>query len=150
MAVELVISEQAGILRVELTGTRELDRVDNEAHAVWSRVADECRARNRNRVLAVSRLQGPLPPFKAYRVATSFAAYTWDRGFKLAFVDLNEESRSDNEFAALVARNRGWIARVFCHESEAIEWLHSPSVDLSEALAERLADCGPDVQSADG
>ena len=126
-AIESVITEQDGFIRVELTGNRDLDGALEGALALWSRVADECRARGINLILAVSQLTGRLPPLKAYRVAAHPENYGWDRKFRIAFVDLNEGSLPDNEFGELVARNRGWSVRVFGNEPDAIAWLRGSS-----------------------
>jgi hypothetical protein len=49
--------------------------------------------------------------------------FGWSRRFKLAIVDVNEDSRKDNLFTETVAVNRGYNVKIFDNENDAKEWL---------------------------
>ena len=68
-------------------------------------------------------LGGRLPTMAGYQIATTLDNIGIPRRTRIALVDLNSDSRQDNEFAATVAVNRGYMARIFSSEEDALKWL---------------------------
>jgi hypothetical protein len=71
-------------------------------------------------ILAIFKLSGRLPVMPAYEIASSPEEFGWSRKFKLAIVDVNNESRQDNLFAETVAVNRGYNVKIFDNEKDAL------------------------------
>ena len=76
-----------------------------------------------DRILVISRATGRIPTLEGYEVAGHSEEFGWSRDYKLALVDLNEESLQDNLFAETVAVNRGFNVKVFDNVKEAEIWL---------------------------
>ncbi len=125
MSYEFSITDEPEYIRVEVSGVRppDVDKGLADVMQVWARVAERCRATRQKRVLAVLRLTGEVPIMGSYGVVTRADEFGWSRSFRLAVVDLNEESRRGNSFTETVAFNLGYPVCVFATESEAKAWL---------------------------
>lgn len=123
MSYHIEFADRADHLRVEVSGHRTPGREVEDAVAVWSEVADRCRAASLPRILAVMKLSGRLPTMAAFDIAHAPDSFGWSREFQLALVDLNEESRKDNLFTETIAVNRGFRVKVFDNEDDARAWL---------------------------
>ena len=126
MAAEFSIQAQADHIRVEITGNRVAGRYVHDMVAGWSRVANECRARNCNRILGINRLSGTAPTADAFQIAEAIPPMFRGTSVRLAQVVLGDaESRTANQFAEDVTVNRGFNARNFSDERAALAWLLS-------------------------
>ena len=123
MPYKIKIQEKSDYLRIEISGDRSPGQEASEAIEFWSQVAKLCREKNIDNVLTISTLTGRLPTLQAFEIAQSPESFGWDWRFKVAFVDLNEESRQDNLFTETVAVNRGYRAKIFDNEDDAKTWL---------------------------
>ena len=123
MSLEISIKEFQDYIRVEVSGARTSGKEKEDAVNLWRRVVDACSESGINRVLVVSSVTGRIPTLEAYEVAGHPEEFGWSRDYKLALVDLDEESRRDNIFAENVAVNRGFQVKVFDNEQEAEIWL---------------------------
>ena len=123
MSLEISIQEFPDYLRVELSGARTSGREKEDAIDIWRQVIEACQTSGVNRILVISRVSGRIPTLDAYEVAGHPEKFGWSRDYKMALVDLDEESLQDNLFAETVAVNRGFDVKVFDNEKEAEIWL---------------------------
>lgn len=123
MAYDVAIDATPDYIRVEVSGHRAPRTVAEEGLGVWSRVAETCKSNDIHRILAISRLTGSLSTVGAFRIGSSFEAVGLGRQSRIAFVDLDENSRGDTDFGGTVAFNRGYSIKQFDNESDALSWL---------------------------
>src|SRR5574338_123463 len=103
MSYNLSIQVEQDYIRAEVTGTRMKGQEADDALAVWSSVAEACTKNGIFQVLAVFSLAGSLPTLAAYKIGTSLVKNDVLLKLRVALVDLNEESRDINRFAATVS-----------------------------------------------
>jgi len=123
MVYEASITIEEFYVRVELSGERERGREAEDSLRVWEEVIQVLKENDLQAILSILSLGGRLPTMAGYQIATTLDKIGIPRQTRIALVDLNSDSRSDNEFAATVAVNRGYLARTFCSEEQALEWL---------------------------
>ena len=123
MSLEISIQEFPEYIRVEVSGVRTSGKEKDDAIMLWRRVVEACRESGLARILVISNVTGRIPTLEAYEVAGHPEEFGWNREYKLALVDLDDESRQDNLFAENVAVNRGFHVKVFDNEKEAEIWL---------------------------
>jgi predicted fused transcriptional regulator/phosphomethylpyrimidine kinase len=123
MPYELSIQEKENYIRVDVSGQRTPGHEIEDAISVWSRVAEVLNEKQIDRVLAIYNLTGRLPARAAHAIAYDPAKFGWSKHFKVALVELNEESRQDMFFAEDVAVSSGYRVRIFDSEQEAEAWL---------------------------
>jgi len=123
MPYEVSMKVQQDYIRVEVTGERIPGQEEVDAFRVWSRVAEVCHAKKIDRILSIYRVTGRLPARAAHAIAYDPRKFGWSKRFKLALVNLNEESQQDTLFVEDVAVSSGYRVRVFDNEQEAIPWL---------------------------
>lgn len=123
MPYELGIQEKENYIRVEVFGERIPGHEVEDAIGVWSHVAEVCNAKQMDRVLSIYNVTGSLPARAAHAIAYDPRKFGWSKRFKVALVDLNEESRQDMFFVEDVAVSSGYRVRVFDNEQEAEAWL---------------------------
>jgi hypothetical protein len=123
MSLEINIQEFEDYIRVDVSGSRTRGREMEEASDLMHRIAEVCRASGIYRILSVSRVTGRIPILDAYQLAGRPEDFGWSRVYKLAVVDLDEESRRVTLFSEDVSVNRGFDAKVFDNEKEAEIWL---------------------------
>ena len=128
MPYDFKITNDAGFVRVEVTGARVAGRVSADALQVWKAVAEQCHSTGVYRVLAILRISGKVPAGAVNEVNQGLASIGWDRRFVLATVDLIDESRQGNLLTEMVSVNRGYAVRVFDNEPEALGWLCGETV----------------------
>ena len=110
-------------IRIHVTGSRRYGDAAVEAGEVGRRIVEYCRKADIYRVLVVLDLSGRLTAIDSLDIVTQSRDYGWDFNFKLAFVDLNEESAEDVRFTETVAVNRSYTVKAFTDENEGLEWL---------------------------
>jgi hypothetical protein len=123
MSYEVSIQEQEDYIRVEITGKRAPGSEVEDAVAVWSYVAEVCQAKEKDRILGIYDVTGRLPTRAAHAIAYDPARFGWSKRFKLALVNMHEESRQDVLFVEDVAVSSGYQVRIFDDEQEAEAWL---------------------------
>lgn len=123
MPWRISIQEQRDYIRVEALGERHPRKEKREIEIIWRPVAGVCRAIQKNLILAIYDVRGPLPTHAACSVIRTPKAFGWSRHFKLALVDLDEESRLGLLFVEEVAVSSGYQFRVFDNEQKAKAWL---------------------------
>jgi len=126
MPFGLTFSRDGDLLRFEVTGVRVPGELTGEMIAVWTRVAQECRASGLCRVVGVNRLAGAVPATEVYQIGQQVPGILGGAVRRLAFVVLGDrEAFRANQFFENVAVNRGLEARVFDDETKAMDWLRA-------------------------
>jgi hypothetical protein len=124
LTYNLTIEENKEFVRFEISGVRIPGKEKEHAQNVFSQIAKFCHKKQQYKLLGIFRLEGKVSSsLESYNFASSPEEFGWDRKFKLALVDLNEESRIQNLFTENVAVNRGYNFKVFDNEASAIDWL---------------------------
>ena len=88
----------------------------------WMEIADECRKFDCSRVLVEEDIPEAISMGDAYELATEIPTLGFSR-VKIAFVDRHADQVELNQFAELVATNRGIHGRFFTEFDEAEKWL---------------------------
>jgi len=126
MPFALNFSRDGDLLRFEVSGVRVPGELTGEMIAVWTRVAEQCRAADCHRVIGVNHLSGPVSSTEVYQIGLQVPGILGGAVRRLAFVVLgNEEAFRANLFFESVAVNRGLEARIFADEAKALEWLRA-------------------------
>jgi hypothetical protein len=123
MSYNVLMREEQGYLRVEVTGARVPGHEAEDAIEVTTRVADACRGKNIDKVLVIIDLSGHLPTPASYKIASDPERFGWEKRFKLALVDLNQKSRLENYTTVAIAVNQGYDMKIFDNELTAQAWL---------------------------
>jgi hypothetical protein len=127
MPFGVTFGRQGDVLRFEVSGVRVPGELAGEMVAVWTRVAQECRAARVDRVMGVNRLTGPVPAAEVYEIGQQVPGILGGAVRRMAFVVLgNREAFRANLFFENVAVNRGLEARIFEDEAQALAWLRAP------------------------
>ncbi|MDH3351896.1 MAG: hypothetical protein OEM60_08185 [Gammaproteobacteria bacterium] len=113
-------------IRVDVSGHRKPGKAVRNAYEIGKQIIAESRKTDIDKVLLVSRLTGRLPALDAYKMVAGLEDVGWSRSTRLAFVDLNAESRADSLFTETVAVNRAYLMKVFDNENDARRWLLEP------------------------
>ena len=123
MSYNVTFKENVDHLRVGISGKRTPGNEVEDSLKAWSKVAEICRERNINHILAILKISGHLPDMASYNIGDLAEKYGWSRGFKLAVVTKDEYSRKVNLLSETVAVNRGFDVKVFDNEQDAKTWL---------------------------
>ncbi|MEZ5427738.1 MAG: hypothetical protein R2747_15825 [Pyrinomonadaceae bacterium] len=86
-------------------------------------VVAACNEHQCRNVLAISFMKNPLGVINTYKLAEMFREVGFTHIHRMAYVDLNPDTQSDNEFAETVLLNRGLEARLFVDVEEGKSWL---------------------------
>lgn len=117
---ELRFEDRGDYLRVEILG--EFDSLDISI-AYWREIAAECERRNTRALLAVDRLGGdPIPP-EAMAQVIAVMRDSYMRHVRVAYCEMTTQQVSQAEYGELIAREAGYVVRVFSDEREAELWL---------------------------
>lgn len=88
----------------------------------WLEVADECAKTGYKKVLIEEDIEETVSIPEVYQLASELPQMGF-QGVRVAFFDRFAEHEDLNQFAELVATNRGLLARVFNNLEEAENWL---------------------------
>jgi hypothetical protein len=88
----------------------------------WLEVADECAKTGHKKVLIEEDIEETVSIAEVYQLASELPQMGF-QGVRVAFFDRFAEHEDLNQFAELVATNRGLLARVFNNLEEAENWL---------------------------
>lgn len=86
---------------------------------LWQEVAAACEEHDCFRVLGISNTSTPLEAVESYETTRIFRDLKIDRRYRIAWVELNDESRDMAEFIVTVLSNRGLPGQLFVTEEEA-------------------------------
>ena len=123
MAYELSFQDDKGLLIVEISGIREKKELTSSAREVWREIARVTRVKKVKRILILSSATGDYPALDALLINSSLAECGVQRGWDIAFVNLDQASFQEVKFAETVAVNRGFNIGVFNNENDARKWL---------------------------
>jgi len=128
MRYKLSSEEKQGYILFEVTGERIKGQEAKDALEIWEKIGEICNEKKILKALVIFNLKGDLPTMVAFKSGLSIADIDSLQNLKIAFIDLNRDSRQVNRFSETVAANRIDISEcfnMFDDENEAIEWLHS-------------------------
>ena len=123
MPYNTTFKENVDHLRVEVIGKRVQGSEVDDSIDVWTQVAEICKAKNINHILAILRITGKMPTMASFDIGSLAEKFGWSRGFRLAVVTEDEYSRKANLFTETVAVNRGFDVKIFDNENDAKSWL---------------------------
>lgn len=125
MPYEVTYKAEGDVLVVEIFGDRPSDpaELQRASHATWRQVASTAKDGEYVRLLIISHARGDYPTLKAYEINSTLAECGVEKGWKIAFVNLDQGSFENVKFAETVAVNRGFKVGVFKDESSARDWL---------------------------
>jgi hypothetical protein len=119
MRNKLEVSFEGDHIRVIADGDKDY-RFQNR---LWQEVTATCEEHDCFRILGISDTTTPLEAVEGYDTARIFRDLKIDSRYRLAWVELNDESRSMTEFIATILANRGLPGRLFDTEEAAKKWL---------------------------
>ena len=120
-AYRLEFDYEAPRLRVRVIGGMDTSLAVTSAY--WLRIADEVRARGARELLVLDAMQGEvMVPEDIERFFTMIAGRGLEQ-VRMAYVEGRADQVARIEYAELVARERGFDARVFHNETDAAVWL---------------------------
>lgn len=90
---------------------------------VWHEIALKCEQHDCYNVLGIANTSTPVEAVDGYDLPALFRDLGIGPHYRIAWVELNEDSRSVIEFVATVLANRGLPGRLFDTEAEARQWL---------------------------
>ena len=117
-AYQLYFEYRPEFLVARVTG--ETDSVDISVR-YFGEIVDECKARDYKKVLIIEDIKEKTSIVDIYSIVSYWSEMA--RGIKGAFVDLQSEHFTNNQFGELVAVNRGVMGRIFLDIPSAEEWL---------------------------
>ena len=123
MSYDAEFETHADYVRIYVTGSRRYGDAAVEAGEVGRKIVEYCRNANIYKVLVVLNLSGRLTAIDSLDIVTQSREYGWDFKFKLAFVDLNQDSADDVQFTETVAVNRSYTVKAFTDEADGLAWL---------------------------
>ena len=100
---------------------------------MWRNVVAVCEEHGCFNVLGLANTTTPLEAVEGYETAALFQELNIDQRYRIAWVEMNEESRDLLDFIQTVLANRGLPGRVFDTEAEAREWLLVFEEDLASS-----------------
>ena len=123
MAYKVHFEQEKDILKVEISGEREKEKLINDASEVWREIAKVNREKGLMKILVLSSATGKYPIFDALMINQNLAAFGVQRKWKIAFVNLDQVSFPEVKVAEMIAINRGFNIRIFPEENNARSWL---------------------------
>ena len=119
MRNKLEVSLEGDHIRVIADGDKDYQFQNR----LWQEVTAVCEEHDCFRILGISDTTTPLEAVEGYDTARIFRDLKIDSRYRLAWVELNDESRNMTEFIATVLANRGLPGRLFDTEEAAKKWL---------------------------
>lgn len=101
----------------------DADKTLEFARRMWTAIAEACRENDCYDVLGISFSRTPLRTSDGYAHAELFRELGIVRGYRIAWVELNEQAKSSPEFTTTVLFNRGLPGRLFDTVTDAKQWL---------------------------
>lgn len=115
-------------LEVTFEGDHVLVRADGDKDyrymdRVWHEIALKCEQHDCYNVLGIANTSTPVEAVDGYDLPAIFRDLGIGPHYRIAWVEMNEDSRSVVEFISTVLSNRGLPGRLFDTEAEARQWL---------------------------
>lgn len=125
MPYTITFLEQNDYLRVEVSGDRSTGDPAKSGRSAVDQIVEKCRASDYTHILIISHLVGDYPPFANYQVVSAMAEQAIPEAWKVAYVNLDPNSHKAVQFSETMASRKGFRARLFDNERDAIDWLNS-------------------------
>jgi hypothetical protein len=90
---------------------------------MWREISLTCDRHNCYNVLGIANTSTPVEAVEGYDLPAIFRDLGIGQHYRIAWVELEEDSRSVIEFIVTVLNNRGLPGRLFESEAEARAWL---------------------------
>jgi len=122
MPYQYQITEQDGYLKIEVNGTRKGENVAEQSLTMWTEVANLCRQRHIDGILAIFHLTGRRSLVNTFDIVEGVKPLLWPE-LKIAYIDMDEENRQQNSIAETSALSHGINFRTFESIEEGQRWL---------------------------
>ena len=116
---EITISFEGDYVRAVANGEKNFDYQTE----LWTRIVATCRENECLNVLGVAYTTRPLRTMEAYKTAELFRQLGVTHEFRIAWIEKNPETYDTPYFVETVLVNRGFTARLFPDEAQALDWL---------------------------
>ncbi len=123
MAYKVNFEKTHDIVKIEVTGKRHPKTVVADGSNAWAEIINYIKKEQSEKVLVVSKLEGPLNLVKSLNVVDSFKHLGLPSDIKVAYVETNKDAWSSNSFAASKAYQNGYFIKIFREEVMALNWL---------------------------
>jgi len=110
-------------LEVHIKGTIIPGQELREATERWSKVAELCKAEDRNLILAFIDLEGQHSTSSKFNLVDAASNFGWQPDYKLSVVVKNEKQFQHLSFTETVMNNLGYEMKLFTGKREARKWL---------------------------
>lgn len=116
---QITFEDRTRYLYVYVTGEHDSYEISRR---YWQEVADKCSRENCSRVLIEEDIPEMVSMAEVFKLASEIPQMGF-YGIRIAFVDRYIEHHDLNQFAELVAVNRGLYGKIFNDTAEAEKWL---------------------------
>ncbi len=123
MTYKLDFTVEGNVLKVEIFGERPKDKLNQASEEAWKEIVEVTREKSIDKLLIISHATGDYPTLNAYQINSALAEYGVQKGWKIAFVNLDKKSFEQVKFSETVAVNRGFWVGIFDNEDDARSWL---------------------------
>jgi len=122
--------------RLQITFEQQFVRIlsDGEknyefSRKVWTQARQACQKYDCYKILGIADTTIQMGTWDAFSHADLFSELQIDNRYRIAWVELNPEAYQTTFFIETVLFNRGFSARLFLDEREALEWLLNDDAD---------------------
>jgi len=122
MSYQYSLSKLDSYLRVEVSGSREGINVAQESLQMWTEVANTCRSKNIDHILAIFHLSGKRSLINTFDIVSGVSSMVWPE-LMIAYVDTDSVNKQQNAIAEDSAMSHGINFRAFETEEEGRCWL---------------------------
>jgi len=99
--------------------------------AILKVVLNACEEHQCFKILALGYLENSLSTLDNYDMAAVYAGAGFSSKYRMAWVDMNPETRESSEFGETVLFNRGFQVRLFDNEEHGRQWLLDHPTDVT-------------------
>lgn len=119
MKNEIIITFEGDYVQAIANGEKNFEYATN----LFTQIVQACQEHDCKKVLGLANTSKPLRTMEAYKVAELFRELGLNHEYRIAWVELNEDSYDTTYFAETVLVNRGMPVRLFANELQAKKWL---------------------------
>lgn len=119
MQNKIEITFEGNHILVRADGDKDYHYMDR----MWRETAAACEEHDCYNVLGIANTSTPVEAVDGYDLPALFHELNIGQNYRIAWVELNEDSRDMIEFVQMVLANRGLPGLVFETEAEARKWL---------------------------
>ncbi|RTE64820.1 hypothetical protein EH243_15690 [Amphritea opalescens] len=124
MPYQYALTECDNYLRIEVQGSRSKTDVTQASLKMWKAVAEHCKHKDFNMILAVFHLDGTRSLMDTFNIVAGVQELLWPE-LVIAYVDTDPVNRKENIIAEQSAMLHGINFRTFLTETDAVAWLQA-------------------------